>query len=75
MRNGYFLGVLNSREAHWIDPTGKPERELAEENCRKANEVEDAGFHRLAITFREIASDYAREAERVIDRHGDESEE
>ena len=75
MRDGYRIGVINSRGAHSIDPTGKEDRELAEKHRRKAEEVEDAGYRHLATTFRELADDYDREACRVIDRYGELSEE
>ena len=74
MRDGYRIGTSNSRGAHTIDPTGKPERELAEKQRRKAEEIEKAGYHRLATTFRELAEDYEREADRVIDRYGEQFE-
>ena len=75
MRDGYCMGLLASRGAYMVDPTGKPEKELAKEYRGKAGEVEDAGYHRLATTLRELADDYVREACRVIDRNGELSEE
>ena len=65
----------NSRGAHWIDPTGKEDRDLANKQRGKAEEVENAGYFRLATTFKELADSYDREAARVIDRYGDYSEE
>ena len=56
---------------HWVDPTGKPERELAEQFRRKAEEVENAGFQRFAVTLRSLAEGYDREAERIIGDHKD----
>ena len=67
MRDGYRIGAYNSRGAHWIDPTGRPERELAEHFRNKAEEVENAGFQRFAITLRGLADGYDREAMRIID--------
>lgn len=29
LRRGYYLGVVNQRGVHWVDPEGKPELELA----------------------------------------------
>ena len=51
MRDGYRIGTYNSRGIHWVDPTGKPERELANQFRSKAEAVENAGFHgaKLAI--------------------------
>ena len=69
MRDGYRTGTYNSRGAHWVDPTGKPERELAEQFRSKAEEVENAGFQRFAVTLRGLADSYDREAERIINDH------
>ena len=74
MRNGFRLGVFNSRGVHWIDPTGKLERELAEQYRQKAEEVENAGYQRFAVTLRSLAEGYDREADRIIAEHKHESE-
>jgi len=71
MRNGYSTGVYNSRGAHWVDPTGKPEKELAEQFRHRAEEIENAGFSRFAGTLRNLAEGYERDAERVISEHKD----
>jgi hypothetical protein len=68
LRDGYRTGVYNSRGIHTIDPEAKPERELADKYRRRANEVENAGYQRLALTLREVADNYDREAERIISR-------
>ena len=73
MRKGFCLGIYNSRGVHKVDPTGKPERELAEQYRQKAEDVENAGYHRFAVTLRELAKGYEREAERNIDRHEEDS--
>jgi hypothetical protein len=69
MRTGFRTGIYNSRGVHWVDPTGKPERELAEQFRSKAEEVENAGFQRFAVTLRELANGYNREAERIVSEH------
>jgi hypothetical protein len=69
MRDGFRTGTHNSRGFHWVDPTGKPENELAEQFRRKAEDVENAGFQRFAVTLRGLAESYEREAERVINEH------
>jgi hypothetical protein len=66
MRDGYRMGVFNLRGAHWVDPTGKPEKDLAEQFRAKAEDVENAGFQRFAVTLRSLADGYEREAERII---------
>jgi hypothetical protein len=60
-------------QAHWIDPTGKPERELAAKYRNQAEEVENAGYHRLAAALRDLAESYDREAERIIAEHQQEN--
>lgn len=69
MRSGFRTGTYNSRGVHWVDPTGKPEKELAEQFRRKAEDVENAGFQRFAVTLRDLAESYEREAERIINEH------
>ena len=66
IRNGFRTGTYNSRGAHFVDPTGKPERELAEQFRIKAEEIENAGFQRFAVTLKGLADSYGREAERII---------
>jgi hypothetical protein len=68
LRRGYELAIYNSRGAHFVDPTGAPERELAANYKEKADAVENAGYHRLAITLRSISDGYLREAEQNIAR-------
>ncbi len=68
MRDGFFLGVRNARGAHWVDPTGNPEQELADKYRQRANEVEREGLWRLAATIRGIADKYDLEAKDVIDK-------
>lgn len=74
LRDGFGTGMYNSRGVHEVDPTGKPERELAEQFRNKAEEIENAGFHRFAVTLRDLADGYDREAERVIAEHKRENE-
>ncbi len=54
---------------HWVDPTGKPEKELATQWREKADAVDNAGFASFASTLRELAVSYDREAERIIKSH------
>ncbi|PLX91479.1 MAG: hypothetical protein C0621_11010 [Desulfuromonas sp.] len=66
MRRGFTTGTHNSRGAHVVDPTGSPERELASKYRKKAEDVENAGFHRFAVTLRIIAEGYDRDADRIV---------
>lgn len=69
MRNGFDIGILNSRGAHFVDPTGKPEKELAAKYRQQAEEVENSGYHRFAITLRNLADSYEHDAKRIIENH------
>lgn len=75
IRRGFRSGILNSRGAHWVDPTAKPELKLSDEYLRKAEDTENAGFQRFAVTLKDIAEFYAREAKRIIDREKHEDNE
>ncbi|PLY00381.1 MAG: hypothetical protein C0622_08920 [Desulfuromonas sp.] len=72
LRRGFSTGTYNSRGVHWVDPSGKPEKELAAQYKKKAEDVENAGFHRFAVTLRAIAEGYEKESAWVIDRHKEE---
>lgn len=69
MRRGFRTGIFNSRGVHWVDPTGKPEWELAGQYRQKAEEVENAGYQRLAGTLRNLSESYVCDAERIIAEH------
>ena len=66
MRRGFSTGTYNSRGAHFVDPTGKPEIDLSKQYHSKAESVENEGFQRFAVTLRGLADGYQREAERII---------
>ncbi|MDH7513648.1 MAG: hypothetical protein QHH14_11950 [Clostridiales bacterium] len=68
MRDGFSTALYNSRGAHWVDPTGQPERDLALRYQKQAEAVEEAGYHRLATTLRELADIYNNEAQRIVSR-------
>jgi hypothetical protein len=65
IRNGFWTELYNSRGAHYVDPTGKPERDLAEKYRAQAEALEQVGYHRFAATLRALAESYEREAEKV----------
>jgi hypothetical protein len=75
MRAGFRTGTYNSRGVHWVDPSGKPERELAQQFRSKAEEIENAGFQRFAVTLRGLADSYDREAEGIIYDHKEQENE
>ena len=68
MREGFSIGISNSRGVYVIDGTGNEERELARKYRQKADAIEKEGHHRLATTIRRLAEHYDREAERNIAR-------
>jgi hypothetical protein len=68
MRDGFRNELYNSRGVHYVDPSGKPERELVAKYRAQAEAVEEAGYPRLATTLRELAEEYEREAERIVSR-------
>lgn len=61
VRAGYSVEAFNSRGAHWVDPTGKPEFELEEKYNNMANAADDEGMFRFANTLREIAQNFHNE--------------
>ncbi len=68
LRRGFQIALYNSRGVHWVDPTGKQERELAAKYRAQAEAVENAGYHHLAATLRALSNTYEREAEQVASR-------
>ena len=65
MRDGFRTEMFNARGVHWIDPTGSPERKLANQYREQAEALENAGYHRLTATLKELAESYEYEAERI----------
>ncbi len=71
MRSGFGTQIFNVRGVHWVDPTGNPERELAEKWRTRAEAAEQEGFVRFADTLREAAASYDEEAERIVRKHSE----
>ncbi len=74
-RNGFSSEVFNSRGFHWVDPTGRPELELANTYRQKAQVTENAGYQRFAITLKNIAEEYEMDSKRIIEEHNREMNE
>lgn len=72
LRDGFRSALYNARGVCTVDPSCTPERDLAEAYAKKAELVENQGFHRLADTLRTLASSYENEAKRIIARFGEE---
>ena len=62
MRKGFSTQLFNSRGVHHIDPQGTGEDELAENYHQKGEELEARGYHRLANTLKDLATQYRRDA-------------
>ena len=69
MRIGYSRGIFNSRGVYQVDPTGTPEKELAKKYRQQAEDIEIIGYHRFALTLRELADYYDKEAREIIEEH------
>jgi hypothetical protein len=74
IRNGFSTAIFNSRGVHWVDPSGKPELGLSTKYKKQAEDAENAGYHRLAVTMRDLADFYDREAKRIIEEHKEEQD-
>lgn len=68
MRRGFTLELYNARGVHTFT-AGQAEAELANGYDAKAEDVADAGFHRVAESLRELADGYRRDAEREAQRN------
>jgi len=68
MRDGYKTATYNSCGVHTVDPSGKPELELADKLKQRADAVENAGYQRFARALRKVSEFYVREPERVIQK-------
>lgn len=69
LRSGYRTGIFNSRGVHWVDPSGKPEMQLAAEFTQRAEAADSRGLARLAFTMRQLAKEYATDATRIRLEH------
>jgi len=65
LREGFRSELYNSRGVHFVDRTGKEERGLASKYHGQAEEIENAGYPRIAKMLRELAEEYEFEARRM----------
>ena len=65
LRDGLKSGFRNSRGAGFLDPSGKPEKDLAEKYGQMAEDAENASYQRLAADMREMSDYYEGDSERV----------
>ena len=75
LRRGYYLGIVNQRGVHYVDPEGKPELEMAVDYGDRASAAEARGYLRYATVLHDIAEQYKREAEHNISIAQKENEE
>ncbi len=75
MRESFRNGKYNSRGVYQVIPTAEPEKKLAEKFRNQAEDVENAGFSRFAVTLRKLAKGYDQEAERRINDYKDSNDE
>jgi hypothetical protein len=68
MRDGFSCELFNMRGVHGYT-AGADERAIAARYHKQANEIEDAGYPRLATTLKQLAASYERDAEREAKRH------
>jgi hypothetical protein len=68
IRQGFHTGIYNSRDAHFVDPTGKPEKEFAAQYREKAKALEEHMYYRFAATLNSLADSYEHDAERIASR-------
>lgn len=66
LRNGYHCAAYNSRGARVVDFSGKREHAAAEEQIKKAEELERNNFQIFAEVFRDLAKLYEEESKRAI---------
>ena len=67
LRNGYRSECFNSRGIHSVDPTAKPEKELAKKYTEQAQSAESEGYIRLSEVLKELAESYEEEAKRILE--------
>ncbi len=67
MRKGYGSEIINSRGVHTVDPTAKPELDLAAKYHKQAEDCRLSGFNRLATILDEAEEFYKREAKRILE--------
>lgn len=65
VRNGYASAMFGSRGVYFPDAEGRAEREFASLYRKQAEDLELAGYHRLAETIKEVAKGYDRQAEQA----------
>ncbi len=68
MRSGFTCQLFNMRGVFTFT-SGREELKLAADNRKKAEDLEEYGYHRFASAMREFAESYERQAERESNRN------
>jgi hypothetical protein len=71
MRNGFHCALYNSRGAHYINPNGSNEKDLANRYIEKAIQIEDSGYVNLSSELRKLSNQYIYEADWVAHKFGE----
>lgn len=71
IRDGYRTETFNSLGVISIDSEGKVFDDVAARYNLKADEIEKAKYHRLAMVMRDLADSYKEQAERTRKRYSD----
>jgi hypothetical protein len=71
IRDGYRTESFNSLGVVSIDSEGKVFDNVATRYTLKADEIEKAKYHRLAMVMRDLADSYKEQAERTRNRYSD----
>jgi len=71
IRDGYRTESFNSRGVISIDSEGKVFDDIAAGYTLKADEIEKAKYHRLAMIMRDLSESYKEQAERTRKRYSD----
>ena len=62
MRKGYCLGIINQRGAHFVDPEGTTERDLAQKYICASKCAEELGYSRYSEALKKISEIFLWEA-------------
>jgi hypothetical protein len=71
---GFTSEVMNSRGVHFVDPSGEPEKKLANLWKKNMEDVENLGLIHFASSLKQIVKSYEHEAEQVISRYSTKQE-
>ena len=67
LRKGYYLGFINQRGVHFVDPEGKEELKLANDFYNRAKSAESKGFSRYSSLMKKIGDRYKKEANKNME--------